>query len=77
MRGRGVTGPREVIVRVVGPKPNGFLWPTIVKLSTSQVEVWIEQFATGEVQYYLLPGATPGSEMLPGLFDRDGFAPPP
>jgi hypothetical protein len=65
----------EVIVRVVGPKPNGFLWPTIVKLSTSRIEVWIEQLATGAVQYYLLPGATPGSELLPGLFDRNGFEP--
>jgi hypothetical protein len=65
----------EVIVRVVGPKPNGFLWPTIVKLSTSQAEVWLEQIASGDVQYYLLPGASPGSELLPGMFDRDGFRP--
>ena len=68
-------GRTEVLVRVVGPKPNGYLWPTLVKLSTSQVEVWLEQLSTGEVQFYLLPGASPGHDVLPGLFDRDGFRP--
>ncbi len=68
-----VPGRTEVVVRIVGPKPNGYLWPTIVKLSTSQVEVWIEQVSTGELRYYLLPGAGPGDDTLPGLFDRRGF----
>lgn len=65
----------EVIVRIVGPKPNGFLWPTLVKLSTSRVEVWIEQESTGLVRYYELEGASPGFDVLPGLFDRHGFEP--
>lgn len=65
----------ELIVRVAGPKPNGFLWPTLATLSTSRIEVWIEQLASGELQHYVLPGATPGSETLFGLFDRDGFEP--
>jgi len=65
----------EVIVRVVGPKPNGFLWPILSRLTTSQAEVWLEQKASGDVQYYLLPAASPGSEVLPGLFDQDGFRP--
>jgi hypothetical protein len=65
----------EAIVRVVGPRPNGFLWPILVKLSTSQVEVWVEQKKTGRVRYYLLPATGPGSEDLPGVIDRDGFRP--
>jgi len=65
----------EVFVRVVGPKLNGRLWPTIVKFTTSTVEVWIEQVATGTLRYYRLEGASPGSSELPGLFDRDGFPP--
>ena len=69
-------GRSEVFVRVVGPKPNGKLWPTLVKFTTSTVEVWIEQLATGVIRYYRLEGATPGSSDLPGLFDRDGFSPP-
>ena len=68
-------GRSEVFLRVVGPRPNGFLWPTIVKFTTSTVEVWVEQVSTGEVQYYGLEGATQGSSDLPGLFDRTGFQP--
>ena len=68
-------GRSEVFVRIVGPKPNGNLWPTLVKFTTSRVEVWIEQLATGEVEYYDLPGATPGVDELDGLFDRGGFEP--
>lgn len=69
-------GRTEVFVRIVGPKPNGHLWPTLVKFTTSQVEVWIEQVATGALRYYKLRGAAPGVDELPGLFDREGFLPP-
>jgi tetratricopeptide (TPR) repeat protein len=72
-----VPGRTEVLLRLVGPKPNGYLWPTIVKLTTSQVEVWIEQVATGQLRYYRLAGARPGEDTLPGLFDRRGFLPEP
>lgn len=68
-------GRAEVFVRVVGPKPNGRLWPTLVKFTTSTVEVWLRQQRTGEVRYYRLEGASPGVDELPGLFDRVGFAP--
>ncbi|HSL81144.1 MAG TPA: hypothetical protein VLF66_00115, partial [Thermoanaerobaculia bacterium] len=71
-----VRGRSELFVRIVGPKPNGRLWPTLVRFSTSTIEVWIEQVATGELRYYRLEGATPGSSDLGGLFDRQGFAPP-
>jgi len=68
-------GRSEVFVRVVGPKLNGYLWPTLVKFSTSRVQVWIEQDRTGAVRYYDLAAASPGSSALPGLFDREGFQP--
>jgi len=68
-------GRSEVFLRVVGPKPNGYLWPTLVKFTTSRVQIWIEQVSTGMVQYYELEGAAPGSSDLPGLFDRMGFQP--
>lgn len=63
----------ELFVRIVGPKPNGRLWPTLVKFSTSRIEVWIQQLSTGELRYYELRGASPGFDELPGLFDRTGF----
>lgn len=70
-----VPGRSELFLRIVGPKPNGYLWPTIVKFTTSEVEVWIEQESTGQRRYYQLEGASPGSSELPGFFDRTGFQP--
>ncbi len=70
-----VEGRSELFLRIVGPKPNGFLQPNVVKFSTSQIEVWIEQLSTGLVNYYVLDGATPGSSDLTGFFDRFGFGP--
>jgi hypothetical protein len=70
-----VPGRSEVEVRIVGPKPNGYLWPNIVKFNTSQVEVWINQLSSGSTKYYILPGAWPGLDDLPGLYDRTGFLP--
>lgn len=66
-------GRVEVLVRVPGPRANGCFWPTITKLTTSTVEVWVEQISTGEVNYYLLEGSSPGSGDLGGRFDRLGF----
>ncbi|MDX2000705.1 MAG: hypothetical protein SF066_23530 [Thermoanaerobaculia bacterium] len=68
-------GRAEVFLRVVGPKPNGFLWPTIFRATTSTVHVWIEQIATGVSRYYELRGSAPGRDELDGLFDRLGFEP--
>ena len=70
-----IPGRSEVLVRIVGPKPNGYLWPNIVKFNTSQVEVWADQLSTGSIKYYVLPGAWPGLDTLPGLYDRTGFVP--
>jgi len=70
-----IPGRSEVFIRVVGPKPNGYMWPTLVKFSTSQIEIWVQQVNTGQLNYYLLEGASPGSSELPGLFDREGFFP--
>jgi len=70
-----IPGRAEVFLRVVGPRPNGKLWPTLVKFTTSQVDVWIRQLSTGEEKHYTLSGAAPGIDELPGLFDRDGFDP--
>jgi hypothetical protein len=68
-------GRSELFVRIVGPRLNGRLWPTLVRFSTSRIEVWIEQRSTETVRYYRLDAATPGSDELPGRFDRQGFVP--
>jgi hypothetical protein len=68
-------GRSELFLRIPGPKPNGFLQPNIVKFSTSAIEVWIEQTATGQLNYYPLDAAGPASSDLTGFFDRRGFGP--
>jgi len=74
-------GRSEVFVRVVGPKPNGFLQPTLVKFSTSRIRIWIEQVAIGIVKFYELDPVGPAGpgdgalSILDGLIDQTGFLP--
>ncbi|HYO13667.1 MAG TPA: fibronectin type III domain-containing protein [Thermoanaerobaculia bacterium] len=70
-----IPGRSEVMVRIVGPRPNGHLWPTIVRLTSSKVEVQIEQVSTGAVKTYVLDAASPEADELNGLQDRTGFRP--
>lgn len=70
-----VPGRPEVFLRVLGPRPNGFLWPTIVRFTPSRVEVEVEQLSSGESKTYVLPAVPPGVDDLPGLQDRTGFQP--
>jgi hypothetical protein len=70
-----VAGRSEVFVRIIGPRPNGFLWPTIVRFTPSQVEVDIQQISTGIQKTYFLPAVPADSDELSGLQDRTGFLP--
>jgi len=65
----------EIFVRIVGPKPNGYLWPSIVKFNTTKTEVWIQQITTGVTKYYLLQMLPTDSGILPGVVDKMGFLP--
>jgi hypothetical protein len=70
-----VPGRSEVFLRVIGPRPNGYLWPTIVRFTPSRVEVDVQQISTGITKTYVLPAIPPDSDVLPGLQDRTGFLP--
>lgn len=65
----------EVLLRIIGPRPNGYLWPEIVRFNTTKTEVWIQQITTGATKYYVLPAVPQSSGTLPGLIDRTGFRP--
>ncbi len=69
-------GRSEVYVRIIGPRPNGFLWPTVVRFTPSEVTVEIEQISTGASQTYVLPQVL-GADLtdLSGVQDRTGFQP--
>jgi len=70
-----IPGRSEVFIRIIGPRPNGYLWPTIVRFTPSRVEVDIQQISTGITKTYVLPAVPPESDELSGLQDRTGFRP--
>jgi hypothetical protein len=66
-------GRSEVFLRILGPRPNGFLWPTIVRFTPSRVDVEVRRISTDETQVYTLARVLPGDENLSGRQDRTGF----
>jgi hypothetical protein len=68
-------GRSEVFLRVIGPRPNGYLWPTIVRFTVSEVEVWVQKINTGQTNYYHLGAVPTDSDELVGFVDRLGFLP--
>ncbi len=68
-------GRSELFVRIIGPRPNGFLWPTIVRFTPSRVVIDIHQRSTDQTNQYVLPAVPPGVDELSGLQDRTGFLP--
>lgn len=70
-----VPGRTELFIRILGPRPNGFLWPTLVRFTPSQVRVEIEQLSTGTRKLYTLPAVPAGDDDLSGIQDRTGFLP--
>ena len=70
-----LAGRSEVFIRIIGPRPNGFLWPTLVRFTPSRVEVDIQQVSTGITKTYILPAVPASSDELSGLQDREGFLP--
>lgn len=70
-----LAGRSELFLRIIGPRPNGFLWLNLVRFTTSRVEVTVEQLSTGETQEYVLDAVPRESNQLPGLVDKEAFEP--
>ena len=70
-----LAGRPEVFAKVIGPRPNGFLWVQISRFTPSQVEAWVRQTSSGDVRYYRLPAVPPASDEVSGLQDRRAFSP--
>lgn len=65
----------ELFLRIIGPRPNGFLWAQAVRFTTSRLEVWVQRLSTGETNYYDMPAVPQDSAELPGLVDKEAFQP--
>ena len=70
-----LAGRPEVFVKVIGPRPNGFLWTQLSRFSPSKTEVWLRQIASGEINYYLLDAVPNSADDVSGLVDREAFLP--
>ena len=68
-------GRSELFARIIGPRPNGFLWVNLVRFTISQVEVWVQRRTGGDIRYYKLPAIPSGSDELTGLVDKQAFTP--
>ena len=70
-----LAGRPEIFVKVIGPRPNGFLWVQLIRFTPSQVEVWLRQISTGAVNFYRADSVEPGAGVLSGLEDRRAYEP--
>ncbi len=70
-----LSGRPEVFIKVIGPRPNGFLWVQLIRFTPSMVEVWLRQTSTRAVKYYRLSAVEPNAGVLSGLEDREAFNP--
>lgn len=67
-------GRSELVFRLIGPRPNGFLWLQLVRFTPAAIELWVDQEAGG-LQHYEIPAVPRSSDALPGLEDRQAFEP--
>ena len=70
-----LAGRPEVFVKIIGPRPNGFLWVLISRFTPSRVEVWVEQLSSDQVNYYTLAQVAADETDISGLQDREAFLP--
>lgn len=66
-------GRSELFLRIIGPRPNGFLWTNLVRFTPSRVEMWAEQISSGTVNYYDLAALPREDAGLSGLVDKQAF----
>ncbi len=70
-----LAGRPEVFVKLIGPRPNGYLWVQISRFTPSEVEVWVRQVSSGDVRYYDLAAVSATSDDVSGRQDRMAFSP--
>lgn len=74
-RGESPATRPEIFVKVIGPRPNGFLWVQLIRFTPSEVEVWLRQGSTGLINYYRLEALPPTGGPLVGAEDRTAYLP--
>ena len=70
-----VPGRPEIFIKVVGPRPNGYLWSQVTRFTPSKVDVWLRQDSTGAIRWYRLDAVPPTAGELSGIEDRTAYLP--
>ena len=70
-----LAGRPEIFVKVIGPRPNGFLWSQISRFTPSKVEIWLRKTNSGQINYYVLDAVGSNEANVSGLQDREAFSP--
>lgn len=68
-------GRTELVIRIIGPRPNGRLWVNLVRFTKARLDVWIEDVESGERNHYLLEAVPREADELPGVVDTTAFLP--
>jgi len=70
-----LAGRPEVFIKVIGPRPNGYLWTQISRFTPSKLEIWLRQIGSDEINYYILDAIGSGIEDVSGIQDREAYLP--
>lgn len=70
-----LAGRPEAFLKVIGPRPNGFLWVQVSRFTPSRLRIWIRQVSSGDIRFYELDAVGPTEDDVSGLQDRTAFSP--
>lgn len=65
----------EVLLRLIGPRPNGFLWLQVNRFSPHQIDIDVEQTSRAATRVYHLDSIPSDDDTLNGFYDRTAFLP--
>ena len=70
-----LAGRPELFLKVIGPRPNGYLWVQVSRFTPSEVELWVRRTGSGQINYYRLAAVALTDDDVSGLQDRTAFSP--
>ncbi len=70
-----LSGRTEVEIRVIGPRPNGYLWFEVVRFTPAALNIRAEKVSDATCRFYRLPAIPAASDELSGFVDRTAFLP--
>ena len=68
-------GRTAVLLRIIGPRSNGYFWFQATRFPAQQVDIEVQQLSTGIIKTYRLDRLDPDDTQIPGRLDRTAFLP--